>query len=101
MRRSSGTNASLAGSWDAAPVASAANATVGAIVYGEDVWFDDRLFSMGGGYSRTDFTGAFNFGLMVHKSYLNEDWEGTDEIYAVVSVSGGGSGRTNKITGSF
>lgn len=80
---------------------SAANASVGAIVYGEDTWLDDRLFSMGGGYTKTDFTGAFNFGIQVHKSWLNEDWEGTDEIYAVVSVSGGGSSRTNTISKSF
>lgn len=79
----------------------APNASVGARVYGEDTWFDDRLFSMGGGYTRTDFTGRFNFGMTVHRSLLNEDWEGTDEIYAIVDVSGAGSVRTNKISQSF
>ena len=80
---------------------SAANAAVGVRVYGEDTWFDDFLFSMGG-YARTDFAGNFNVSQMVYRSVLNEDWEGEDEIYAVVTVSGsGGSVRTNTIRHSF
>ena len=80
---------------------SAPNASVGARVYGEDTWLDDFLFSMGGGYSRTDFAGNFNISKMVYKSTLNEDWEGEDEIYAKVDVTGGGSIRTNLIRRSF
>jgi hypothetical protein len=79
---------------------SAANATVGARVKGDDEWFDDSLFSFGGGYSHTDPWGNFNVATMVHGSKLNEDW-GQDEIYAIVEVSGGGSVRTNTIRGYF
>jgi hypothetical protein len=79
---------------------SAANATVGVRVKGDDEWFDDSLFSFGGGYSHTDPWGNFNVATMVPGGKLNEDW-GQDEIYAIVEVSGGGSVRTNTITGYF
>lgn len=81
---------------------SARNASFGVRVYGEDTWFDDYLFSMGiPGYSRTDSAGNFVVSQTVHRSTLNEDWEGTDEIYAIADVSGGGSSRTNTISRSF
>lgn len=76
------------------------NAAVGVRVYGEDTWFDDFLFSILG-YARTDPFGNFNVSRTVHRSVLNEDWEGQDEIYAKVEVSGAGSVRTNTITQSF
>ena len=80
----------------------ARNAQFGVRVYGEDTWFDDFLFSMGiPGYSRTDGSGYFSVVQTVYRSTLNEDWEGTDEIYAIVDVSGGGSSRTNLISRSF
>ena len=79
---------------------SAANATVGVRVKGDDEWFDDSLFSFGGGYSHTDPWGNFNVATTAPSSKLNEDW-GQDEIYAIVEVSGGGSVRTNTITGYF
>ena len=80
--------------------ASAVNAAVGVRVYGSDTWFDDHLFSIIG-YARTDFSGYFSVARQVHRSVLNEDWEGTDEIYAIADVSGAGSGRTNQISRSF
>jgi hypothetical protein len=80
--------------------ASAANATVGVRVYGDDPWFDDFLFSIIG-YARTDFAGNFNVRKQVYRSTLDEDWEGQDEIYAIAEVSGAGSVRTNKISQYF
>lgn len=80
--------------------ASAPNALVGARVYGEDSWFDDFLFSMGTGFSRTDAYGNFSFSKMVYRSTLDEDW-GEDDIYAIVDVTNAGSGRTNTIHHSF
>ena len=79
---------------------SAANATVGVRVKGSDEWFDDSLFSFGGGYSHTDPWGGFNVATRVHGSKLDEDW-GQDEIYAIVEVSGGGSVRTNTVKGYY
>ena len=80
---------------------SSPNASVGVRVYGEDTWFDDFLFSMGVGFARTDPSGRFNLSQVVHRNTLNEDWEGQDEIYAIASVSGAGSSRTNTIRRSF
>ncbi len=79
---------------------SARNATLGVRVYGEDTWFDDLLFSMGS-FSRTGSDGYYSVSQLVHRNTLNEDWEGADEIYAIASVTGGGSVRSNKITRSF
>ena len=79
---------------------SAANATVGVRVKGDDEWFDDSLFSFGGGYSHTDPWGNFNVATTVPGSKLNEDW-GQDEVYAIVDVSGGGSIHTNTIKRYF
>ena len=79
---------------------SARNATLGVRVYGEDTWFDDLLFSMGS-FSRTGPDGYYSVSQLVHRNTLNEDFEGADEIYAIASVTGGGSVRSNKITRSF
>jgi hypothetical protein len=81
--------------------ASAANVPMGIRVYGDDTWFDDHLFSIGVGFARTGFDGTFSYAQMVHRSTLNEDWEGTDEIYAIADVQNAGSGRTNTISRSF
>ena len=75
----------------------AGSAPVGIRVYGDDEWFDDFLFGVGG-YNRTDPDGNFNVSRTVHGSVLNEDW-GQDEIYAIVDV--GISIRTNTIRRSF
>lgn len=77
------------------------NAPMGIRVYGDDTWFDDHLFSIGVGFARTGPDGYFAYSQMVHRSTLNEDWEGTDEIYAIADVQGAGSGRTNTISRSF
>jgi hypothetical protein len=79
----------------------AANASCGVRVRGDDPWFDDALFSMGVGYARTDFTGRFNISQVVYRSLLNEDPEGRDEVYAIAEVSGAGSARTNTIEQYF
>jgi len=79
---------------------SAPNASVGVRVYGDDPWFDDFLFSIVG-TARTDYAGNFNLARTVYRSTLDEDWEGTDEIYAIADVSGAGSVRTNTISRSF
>lgn len=82
--------------------ATVANASVGVRVRGDDTWFDETLFSMGGtGYARTDYSGRFNLSQLVYRSVLNEDWEGRDEIYATVSVTGGGSTNTANVYGWF
>jgi hypothetical protein len=70
--------------------------SVGARVRGDDEWFDDRLFSLGG---TQVLHGQFGLGNLVHKSQLNEDW-GEDEIYAVVDV-GGDTFNTNTVRGKF
>jgi hypothetical protein len=58
-------------------------------VYGEDAVFDDWLFDcyilL---YQSTDYRGRFSVTEAVHRTRLNEDWEGQDEIYAVVRVGG-------------
>jgi len=71
----------------------------GVRVYGDDTWFDDLLFNVVG--ARTDPSGAFSVSRVVHRNTLNEDWEGQDEIYAIVDISGAGSARTNTISRSF
>ncbi|MBK8100457.1 MAG: hypothetical protein IPK26_25450 [Planctomycetes bacterium] len=81
--------------------ASQANVPMGIRVYGDDTWFDDHLFSIGVGFARTGFDGTFSYSQMVYRGTLNEDWEGTDEIYAIADVQGAGSSRTNTISRSF
>jgi hypothetical protein len=77
-------------------------ATVGARIRGDDEWFDDRLFSIGGtGIERILRDGSFTLSKTVPSSQLNEDW-GRDEIYALVDIEGlSGTFRSNKVTGNF
>jgi hypothetical protein len=79
-----------------------AGKTVGARIRGEDEWFDDRLFSIGGtGIERVGPDGSFSLSETVPGSQLNEDW-GQDEIYALVDVEGlSGTFRSNTVTGDF
>ena len=79
-----------------------AGAKVGARIRGDDEWFDDRLFSIGGtGYERVQSDGTFVLSEIVPKSQLNEDW-GRDEIYALVGVEGlSGEFKSNTVTGNF
>ena len=75
---------------------------VGARVRGDDPWFDDHLLSLGiPGLSRVGIGGIFNLSDTVHRSKLNEDPEGRDEIYALVDVEGSGTFKTNQVTGRF
>ena len=75
---------------------------VGARIRGEDEWFDDKLFSIGGtGIERVLPDGSFSLSKTVSNSQLNEDW-GRDEIYALVDVQGlSGTFRSNNINGNF
>ena len=67
-------------------------------LWGDDEWYDDFL---GGPFIQSySWGGFYSIDFCMNKSTLNEDW-GQDEIYAIVDVSGGGSVRTNKITGYF
>ena len=77
-------------------------ANVGARIRGDDPWFDDNLFSIGGiGFDRILPDGSFTLSQTVSSSQLNEDW-GRDEIYALVAVSGlSGTFRSNNVTGYF
>src|SRR4051812_37869845 len=72
------------------------NARVSVRIRGDDEWFDDTLFGLGGGVSG----GFFNVSAKVPGSALNEDW-GQDEIYAAAKVDGYGEYRSNTIKGSF
>ncbi len=79
----------------------AANKIVSARVRGDDEWFDDRLFSVGGGnFDRVSQEGYFNISTIATASQLNEDW-GQDEIFAIVEMQGGSTYRTNTIRGNF
>lgn len=78
-----------------------AHRKVGARVRGDDEWFDDHLFGMGGGnFDRVSQEGYFNISTIATAGQLNEDW-GRDEIYAVVQMEGGGTYRTNTIRAYF
>ncbi|HET9525788.1 MAG TPA: hypothetical protein VFO99_06460 [Pyrinomonadaceae bacterium] len=76
--------------------------TVGARIRGDDEWFDDRLFSIGGaGFERVLPDGSFTLSKIVSNNQLNEDW-GRDEIYALVDVQGlSGSFKSNNVNGYF
>jgi hypothetical protein len=77
--------------------------TVGARIRGDDEWFDDKLFSIGGtGFERVGPDGSFSLSKIVPGSQLNEDW-GRDEIYALVDVEGlsGTFKSSNTVTGHF
>jgi hypothetical protein len=76
------------------------NKRVGARVKGEDEWFDDNLFSIGTGLERVQHDGRFNLSKLVSGSQLDEDW-GKDEVYALVDVEGGGTFRTNTVSGYY
>ena len=75
---------------------------VGARIRGDDPWFDDSLFGIGGPViQRVLENGSFGLSKVVPSSQLNEDW-GQDEIYALVDVAGlSGSFRTNTVKGYF
>ena len=76
--------------------------SVGARIRGEDEWFDDRLFSIGGtGLERVLPDGSFGLSKTVANSQLIEDW-GQDEIYALVDVQGlSGTFKSNTVHGNF
>ncbi|HWO94080.1 MAG TPA: hypothetical protein VNL92_04890, partial [Dehalococcoidia bacterium] len=78
------------------------NRSVGARIRGDDPWFDDRLFSIGGtGIERVGPDGSFSLSRIVSGSQLNEDW-GRDEIYALVDVEGlSGTFKSNTVVGHF
>ncbi|MDM5177884.1 hypothetical protein PO883_11845 [Massilia sp. DJPM01] len=78
------------------------NKKVGARIRGDDEWFDDTLFSIGGtGIERVGVDGSFSLSNTVSANQLNEDW-GQDEVYALVSVEGlSGSFKTNTIKRDF
>ncbi|UOD29034.1 hypothetical protein INH39_26975 [Massilia violaceinigra] len=78
------------------------NKKVGARIRGDDEWFDDTLFSIGGtGIERVGVDGSFSLSNTVSAGQLNEDW-GQDEVYALVSVEGlSGSFRSNTIKRDF
>ncbi|MDQ1833362.1 hypothetical protein [Massilia scottii] len=78
------------------------NKKVGGRIRGDDEWFDDTLFSVGGpGIDRVGVGGSFSLSAIVSAGQLNEDW-GQDEIYAVVSVEGlSATFRSNTIKGDF
>jgi len=75
---------------------------VGARIRGDDEWFDDKLFSIGGlSTDRVQVDGTFTLSEIVSGSQLNEDW-GRDEIYALVDVEGlDKTFKSNKVTGNF
>ena len=73
---------------------------VGARIRGDDEWFDDKLFSIADPFARVDAAGNFTLSISVPSSELNEDW-GKDEIYALAEVEGGGTFKSNTVTGSF
>lgn len=80
----------------------AVNKPVGARIRGDDTWFDDKLFSIGGsGIERVHPDGSFGLSKVVPSSQLNEDW-GRDEIYALVDVEGlKGPFKSNTVRGHF
>jgi hypothetical protein len=74
---------------------------VGARIRGDDEWFDDKLFGIGGVFDHVGVDGTFTLSQTVPGSQLNEDW-GRDEIYALVDVEGlSGTFKSNKVTGHF
>lgn len=78
------------------------NRAVGARLLGEDQWFDDYLTGIGiPGLTRINQQGDFGLYNLVHKGVLNEDWEGRDEIYAVVGVDGYKDFKTNTVKRNF
>lgn len=76
----------------------AASTTVGMRLKGDDPWFNDDL-----GVSRTGqaWYGDFSLHALVWHSSLNEDPEGRDEIFAVVSSSTGWSTSTANVNGYY
>lgn len=78
------------------------NKAVGGTIRGDDEWFDDRLFSVGGpGIDRVGVDGSFTLSAIVSGDQLNEDW-GQDEVYAQVRVDGlSGTFRSNTIKRNF
>jgi hypothetical protein len=70
---------------------------VGFSLKGDDPWFDDHL---GIGASGMTWYGDYNLSNWVDCSRLNEDWEGRDELYAKVSISGQ-SRNTQNVNGYF
>ncbi len=66
----------------------------GFVLWGDDPWFDDRLLSQP--LHATDELGNFGMQALVHRSVLNEDPEGRDELFAKVHVTGS-DGRTRTV----
>lgn len=78
------------------------NKAVGGGIRGDDQWFDDRLFNVGGpGTDRVGVDGTFSLAAIVAADQLNEDW-GEDEVYAQVRVEGlTGTFKSNTIKRDF
>lgn len=71
---------------------------VGMRLKGDDPIFNDDLSVSATG---TAYYGDFSMYRLVWKSYLNEDWEGRDEIFAEVSASNGWRYSTPNVYGYF
>jgi hypothetical protein len=72
--------------------------TVGMRLKGDDPVFNDDLSVSGTGQA---INGDFAIYRLVWHSYLNEDWEGRDEIFAVVDSSTGWRKDTPNVNGYF
>ena len=73
--------------------------TVSCRMWGEDSGLnggDDNLFSMGS--KAVSNSGTVQFSRNVAKSWLDEDWEGRDEIYARFSLSSASPGIIGAVT---
>ena len=75
---------------------SATNAPVVARFYGEDLIYNQYLFSLGGQQVHTDSIGRFIIFQKVYRTLLDEDF-GQDEVHAIIDVTNGGSVRTNTV----
>jgi hypothetical protein len=67
---------------------------VAVVLWGDDPWFDDRRLSQP--LHASDELGNFGAQALVHRSVLDEDPEGRDELYAKVHVTGA-DGRTRTV----
>ena len=76
----------------------AASATVGMRLKGDDPWFNDDLGVYATGQA---WYGNFSLYALVSRGTLNEDWDGRDEIFAYVSSSTGWSTNTPNVNGYY
>jgi hypothetical protein len=69
--------------------------SIGASVYGEDLWSDNQLTGITRKqYFASDVGLSAEFDRVVNGSVLDEDWEGQDEVYALVRLYVPVSGNT-------